>query len=525
MGPTPSSPPSKKATSKENTNDHHADKGLSRVTRSTPDSLKKRSWFSPSSTKQRHASKNVALIESPLSLDSLASTPLTAARQQLRNATVGQHNTQPERTDTVYNHQLNASSTSKRSSREKQPLSLESLPSTPLTAARQQPRNAAVGQHNKQPERRVTVFNHHLNASSTSKRSSREKQRSRDETKESNRGIEWKHTNRDNSNAILDCIDSDEDSKNMEHEAPKRPDRGRKYQERKTMESGSKMAKDNAKIETGKGKEEANREREETTHKPVSEGKSTNVNDIKYKWIHPLYLPVNQGINKFHASAELGRRGKTADNVEEMLRTMMNDRHKVYDYANEQIERRIVDYCVEKGYTYKDWNADDLVERQIKSFQNVCKSWREDGSEANAARMWNCMFGQFDHTDRWEYELEDEFMKLNNWRYIDVDDEMKGNFRKNCVARLIRQSKVNLVKRMNDFTKRTHRGVVGLKRKHAKKPTDPDFKPRKKGCFVYDDFVKEQVCTELLDHHASYISRCCLNHCHVSSESNRINRC
>jgi hypothetical protein len=478
MAPTPSTPHSKKATSKEIPNDHLTDKGLSRVTRSTPDSLKKRSWFSPSSAKQRHASKNAALIASPLSLESLPSTPLTAARQQLRNAAVGQHNTQPERTVTVFNHPLNASSTSKRSSLD--------------------------------------------NSSSTSKRSSRDKQRSRDETKERDRGIEWKHTNRDKSNAIFDYTDSDGDSNNVEDKATvltcnkndvtKVPDRGRK------------MAKDNAKIKTGQGKEEANSEREETTHKPVSEGKSTNVNGIKYKWIHPLYLPVNQGINKFHASAELGRRGKTADNVEEMLRTMMNDRHKVYDFANEQIERRIVDYCVEKGYTYKDYNADDLIERQIKSFQNVCKSWREDGSEANAARMWNCMFGQFDHTDRWEYELEDEFMKLNNWRYIDVDDEMKGNFRKNCVARLIRQSKVNLVKRMNDFTKRTHRGVVGLKRKHAKKPTDPDFKPRKKGCFVYDDFVKEQVCTEQLDHRANYIS-CCLNRCHVSSESNRINRC
>jgi hypothetical protein len=327
MAPTPSTPPSKKAPSKDNANDHLTDKGLSRVTRSTPDSLKKRSWFSPSSAKQRHASKNAALIASPLSLESLPSTPLTAARQQLRNAAIGQHNTQPERT--------------------------------------------------------VTVFNQNLNASSTSKHSSREKQRSRDETKERNRGIEWKHTNRDKSNAILDYIDSDEDSKNVEHEATvltrnkndvtKVPDRGRK------------MAKDNAKIKTGQGKEEANSEREETTHKPVSEGQSTNVNGIKYKWIHPLYLPVNQGINKFHASAELGRRGKTADNVEDMLRTMQNDRHKVYDFANEQIERRIVDYCVEKGYTYKDWNADDLVERQIKSFQNVCKSWREDGSEANAA--------------------------------------------------------------------------------------------------------------------------------------------
>jgi hypothetical protein len=213
------------------------------------------------------------------------------------------------------------------------------------------------------------------------------------------------------------------------------------------------------------------------------------------RWIHPMYLPVNQGINVLHASAELGRQGKTADTAEDMLRTMRNDRHKVFDFANQQLESRIVQYCIDHDYTYKEWNEDEVIERQIRSFANVCKSWREDGSEENAARMWNCMFGQFDLMERWEYKLEAEFMNINGWKYLDADDETDIQHRKTCIARVIRQAKVNLVKRLNVYSIRTHRGMIGLKRKnYSVKQTHPDFKPRKKGCFDYHSFVTKAVC-------------------------------
>ena len=179
---------------------------------------------------------------------------------------------------------------------------------------------------------------------------------------------------------------------------------------------------------------------------------------------------------------------------------MRPDRNKVMDFGTNQIDKLIVHYCLKCKYTYHaDLKGNPKDVRQIKEFRNVLESWRDDGSEVNASRIWNCMFGQFDAKPGWEFEIERAFMELNKWEYIEVDSHMQKTFRKGCVARLIRQCKVNMVKRLNNASKKTHHGLIGIKRKSANSPNDPAFKPRKRGYFVYDDYVKESVRTPCRD--------------------------
>ena len=110
--------------------------------------------------------------------------------------------------------------------------------------------------------------------------------------------------------------------------------------------------------------------------------------------------------------------------------------------------------------------------------------------------MWNAFFGQFDILEKWEFDWEQEFLHEHNWRYLEpIDIDQKKGYRKKCVSRLIRQAKVNIVKRLNDASKETHKCVIGMKRNNAKKQSDPDFKPRQLAQFQYDDFVKtRKVC-------------------------------
>ena len=157
--------------------------------------------------------------------------------------------------------------------------------------------------------------------------------------------------------------------------------------------------------------------------------------------------------------------------------------------------KKVVDYCLEHNIKYKDPNEDEEIKRPIKNFKNVLMSWKVDGSPEHAQDMWQAFFGQFDQAKGWEFDLEQQFMIENGWKYLVLIEDVPSKHRKNCIARLIRQCKVNVVKRLNDATKHTHGRVIGVKRVNAKKQTDPDFKPRKLAHFEYDEFVKTQkVC-------------------------------
>lgn len=240
----------------------------------------------------------------------------------------------------------------------------------------------------------------------------------------------------------------------------------------------------------GTAEKKSNREAEE---KPelIEHGIPTSQKTCKR--IPPLYLPVGVKITPAFAAAALGRKNVKVDShtIEDMMKEMKVDRSTVNEYAAAHIEKQILLYCLDKNVHYIDPNEDEVVKRPIKTFKHVLLSWRGDASPEHAEHMWMAFFGQFDKMKGWEHELEEQFMMEKNWRYlVDDDDDTRKKRRKNCIARLIRQCKVNAVKRLNDAAKNTHRRVIGMKRVNALKQSDPNFKPRKLATFQYDDFVK-----------------------------------
>ena len=146
------------------------------------------------------------------------------------------------------------------------------------------------------------------------------------------------------------------------------------------------------------------------------------------------------------------------------------------------------------AFVHHSDNHDFVHRTSKKSFRDVQLSWKNDDSVDNACCIWNCMFGVFEQQSGWELRLEDKFVKLNSWRYIEVDDaEQHKQIRRGCVSKIIRQAKVNMVRRVNDSTLRTHGGKMGIKQNDNKTYT----KRRQKGLFDYSQFVRKPV-------------RCCL---------------
>jgi len=129
----------------------------------------------------------------------------------------------------------------------------------------------------------------------------------------------------------------------------------------------------------------------------------------------------------------------------------------------------------------------------VNSFEDCMSSWARDGSSAQQQRVYEITYGYFDRNPKWDIDLEKKFMKNRKLRYCDeeisvngavgltYDVNTKAKAGKGCIARLMGDIKIDLVKRIRKKGERTHGICIKISRDSCDINSSNRYRKRKKG--------------------------------------------
>jgi len=86
---------------------------------------------------------------------------------------------------------------------------------------------------------------------------------------------------------------------------------------------------------------------------------------------------------------------------------------------------------------------------RVNKFMDIGKSWENDNSDANAKKMYEILFGDFEGANvSWSFDWEDEYLMEKNRSYV-VEKVKKENERIGCYRAQITMTKLAQVKNIN----------------------------------------------------------------------------
>lgn len=97
-----------------------------------------------------------------------------------------------------------------------------------------------------------------------------------------------------------------------------------------------------------------------------------------------------------------------------------------------------------------------------RTMMQLKQMFEDDPSPAFAARLWEACYGTFDHSPRWEFDLETTYMNLVCLEYKNDEDGKLG--KKGCIAKLFCEQKKEIVKAINRYGARGHGGKLRVRR-------------------------------------------------------------
>jgi hypothetical protein len=110
------------------------------------------------------------------------------------------------------------------------------------------------------------------------------------------------------------------------------------------------------------------------------------------------------------------------------------------------------------------------------SIGQVAEYWKDNGTVEAAGKLWFACYGAFDNEPGWDVQLEEQYMKMCQYKYKLTEDKRKG-----CFARTIGQRKTDVIKTINRASEKTHHGLIRMKRLSEEIDEKTKFKKRKKG--------------------------------------------
>lgn len=157
------------------------------------------------------------------------------------------------------------------------------------------------------------------------------------------------------------------------------------------------------------------------------------------KVVSQFYLPVETKISEQHVRFVLGEDGinMTIDQIQAEQEALEKARDETRCWAKHQITRVIMAEVKKQGF-------------RALNLAQFGREWRDDGSNTNAKKVWECCFGVFERDPLWARKLEKMYMHVINTSYFE------GKRRKGCFEQLITHVKNNLVKNLNKVAAKSH---------------------------------------------------------------------
>jgi hypothetical protein len=146
----------------------------------------------------------------------------------------------------------------------------------------------------------------------------------------------------------------------------------------------------------------------------------------------------------------------TPEQVNEELAKLNLERKNCLSWAKAALKKRMLKTAIEMKMQVQG--------KTVKRFNDIGKSWAEDGSVLNARLLFQVLFGDFEGRSNhgWSLELEQEYMNNNHLEYLPLnekEEEVKG-----CYERVVTHSKGKVVKGINTKADRTHGRAILITR-------------------------------------------------------------
>jgi hypothetical protein len=174
----------------------------------------------------------------------------------------------------------------------------------------------------------------------------------------------------------------------------------------------------------------------------------------------------------------------TVEQVKDELAKLNLERKNCLSWAKAALKKRMLKTAIEVKMK--------LQGKTVKRFNDIGKSWAQDGSVHNARLLFQVLFGNFEGrcNNGWSVELEQEYMNNNNLEYPplkETEEEMKG-----CYERVITHSKGKVVKGINTKADKTHGKAILITRPRQKQDASKkkEWYKRNLGTFFVRDRYK-----------------------------------
>ena len=171
---------------------------------------------------------------------------------------------------------------------------------------------------------------------------------------------------------------------------------------------------------------------------------------LSSKNISKYWFPVGKLVTVLYVKQVLGESGigLTDEECASIKDKVESDRHQAHSWRKQKVEARVTTNAIKHGL-------------DITNFSGLQEKWRKDGSLAMVAVMFHIVYGDFDDTPRWEFDLETIYMNHYGLSYYDVEKNQKEV--KGCYAKLFTHCKNELVKNLNRVGFGSHGMLIRLK--------------------------------------------------------------
>jgi hypothetical protein len=161
------------------------------------------------------------------------------------------------------------------------------------------------------------------------------------------------------------------------------------------------------------------------------------------------YLPKDRA-SPNHASIIAGA-GATEARIRVVGKEIEKMKTELVDYAKMKLRKMMLTRAVKEGMQVREYTTNDKW-RSVTKFEEIGESWRDDGSNENAERVFNVTYQLFDNVPSLVTDIGVSFMHAGNLEY---DQPLQGK-KKGCILEIVEVQKRVLIRLINDWTKRTH---------------------------------------------------------------------
>jgi hypothetical protein len=129
--------------------------------------------------------------------------------------------------------------------------------------------------------------------------------------------------------------------------------------------------------------------------------------------------------------------------IDAMKIKLDEERDNVREWAAEEVKKRMQERAITVNVMWRG--------QIVRKFQDIKKSWTEDGSEENARKMYWVMFGDYEKdsasTNCWSKDMEKRYMEEKGIQCIEDPGRKKRS--RGCYQKIISAAKTTQVKMIN----------------------------------------------------------------------------